>query len=132
MNSGILEQMWMVGTQVEARPGQVPERPAAEHFLEHHAPQKGSCSAMDMRLRRLLCAGAKAAPMAAMPVLLAVRMGRYLSGPGRMPVQDLVPAYLKLLEELSSFAAGRRTPKCWALWLHCSSISSVTAAMLPV
>ena len=40
------------------------------------------------------------------PSLLAVRMGRYLSGPGHMPVQALVPAYLELLEELSTFAAG--------------------------
>ena len=44
--------------------------------------------------------------MEAIPVLLAVRMGRYLSGRGHAPVQALVPAYLALLEELSSFAAG--------------------------
>ena len=52
--------------------------------------------------------------MEAIPVLLAVRMGRYLSGPGRMPVQDLVPAYLEVLEELSSFAVGRHTPESCA------------------
>lgn len=63
------------------------------------------------RAEMLLCTGAKGAPVEAIPVLMAVRMGRYLSGPGRMPVQSLVPAYLELLEELSSIVAGRGTPE---------------------
>ena len=51
-------------------------------------------------------AGAKLAPWAATPVLLAVRMGRFLSGPGCPPIPGLVPAYLALLEELGQNAEG--------------------------
>ena len=55
-------------------------------------------------------AGAKLAPWAATPVLLAVRMGRFLSGPGCPPVPGLVPAYLALLEELGQDAEGDPAP----------------------
>ena len=69
-------------------------------------PCEGVIACLLHRSGEAICAGAKAAPPEAVPVLLAVRMGRYLSGPGHMPVQALVPVYLELLEELSSFAAG--------------------------
>lgn len=54
-------------------------------------------------------AGAKLAPLAAIPVLLAVRMGRYLSGPGAAPIRGLIPAYLDLLEELTHHQEGQFT-----------------------
>ena len=55
-------------------------------------------------------AGAKLAPWAATPVLLAVRMGRFLSGPGCPPIPGLMPAYLALLEELGQDAEGDSAP----------------------
>lgn len=55
-------------------------------------------------------AGAKLAPWAATYVLLAVRMGRFLSGPGCPPIPGLVPAYLALLEEFGQVAEGVLTP----------------------
>lgn len=59
--------------------------------------------------------GAKLAPWAATPVLLAVRMGRYLSGPGCPPIPGLVPAYLALLEELNQDTEGDLAPDCISL-----------------
>lgn len=46
--------------------------------------------------------GAKADPGGALLVWLAVRMGRYLSGPVGEPIEELVPAYLSALEALSA------------------------------
>ena len=43
-------------------------------------------------------------------MLLAVRMGRYLSGPGSLPIPGLVPAYLALLEVLGQDAEGDCCP----------------------
>lgn len=51
-------------------------------------------------------AGANLAPAEAIPVLLAVHMGRYLSGPGCAPTQCLLPSYLELLEELGDLSQG--------------------------
>ena len=48
-------------------------------------------------------------------MLLAVRMGRFLSGPGCPPIPGLVPAYLALLEELGQDAEGDLAPVALSL-----------------
>ncbi|CAL8465146.1 g4681 [Coccomyxa elongata] len=55
-------------------------------------------------------AGAKAAPLEALPVYFAVRLGRYLSGAGHLPEPSLVSAYLTVMEGLADLAAGHATP----------------------
>ena len=55
-------------------------------------------------------AGAKAAPLEALPIYFAVRLGRYLSGAGRLPEPGLVAAYLNVMEALADLAAGHMGP----------------------
>ncbi|BDA50743.1 hypothetical protein COCOBI_16-4210 [Coccomyxa sp. Obi] len=54
-------------------------------------------------------AGAKVAPLEALPIYFAVRLGRYLSGAGHLPEPGLVAAYLTVMEALADLAAGHTT-----------------------
>lgn len=60
--------------------------------------------------RAVVSAGAKAAPLEALPIYFAVRLGRYLSGAGHLPEPGLVAAYLTVMEALADLAAGHATP----------------------
>lgn len=53
-----------------------------------------------------IAVGARAAPLEALPIYFAVRLGRYLSGSGDAPEPDLAAAYLAALEGLCALAGG--------------------------
>lgn len=57
-----------------------------------------------IRSEDFIAVGARAAPLEALPIYFAVRLGRYLSGSGDPPEPDLAAAYLAALEGLCALA----------------------------
>lgn len=70
----------------------------------------------------MFTAGAKAAPLEALPIYFGVRLGRYLSGAGHFPEPDLVAGYLTVIEALADLAAGHATPSGVGLFPESPSV----------
>ena len=64
----------------------------------------GTFGIKTIRSKDSIAVGARSAPLEALPIYFAVRLGRYLSGSGDPPESDLAAAYLATLEGLCALA----------------------------